>query len=153
MEPLEDAQDLLDDGPVGPTLIVGLSSGGLLVSGLLSFLAGLMLQLGSSHYGVWVVGPWVMMVAGVLLLPVAGWFGRARDWAAVGSTLVGLFLLLFHGVWLLRGLLGHVVATWASWFHAWQLLAALSILIACCLLPFGVRDAFRASRNRRKLLE
>lgn len=156
MDQLEQTPDPLDDedeGPVGPTLLVGLASGALLLSGLLSFLAGLLLHLGAGLYSFWTVGPWLMMVLGLLLLPLAGWFGRARDWAALGSGVLGLLLLVLHGGWLIRGLLGYAVMTWAGWFHAWQLLAALSILAAALLLPFAVRDAFVASRNRRKLLE
>ena len=147
-----DPADADDEGPVGPTLLVALCSGFLLASGLLSFLAGLLLELGQDWYGIWVVGPWIMMGFGLLLLPLAGWFGRARDWAAVGSGLAGLFLLMLHGVWLIRGLLGYAVMTWGGWFHAWQLIASVAVLIAAVLLPFGIKDAFVASANRRKLL-
>ena len=140
-------------GLVGPTLMVTIGSGALLLAGLLSFLAGLLIRIGSPPYGWIAPGPWLMMLAGIAVLPLAGWFGRARDWAAIGSAAVALFLLLLHTVWLALGLVGQFVMTMGSWFHAWQFLAFMSALIAALLLPFGIKDAFVASKNRRKLLE
>lgn len=138
-------------GLLGPTLMVTIGSGALMLAGLLSFLAGLLIRLGSIFVGAWSVGPWVMMALGLLIVPLAGWYGRARDWAAVASLALGLFLLVLHGTWLLLGLVG-VFLNLGSWFHAWQLLATMSALVAALLLPFGVKDAFVASSNRRKLL-
>ena len=95
---------------------------------------------------VWLVGSWMVAVAGCLLvgLPVewliGDWLaGCFAVWLLVRSQVRWLFAGWLQVGWLVGWLVGRSVVGWlAGWLASWSLVACCLVLVCCLVTSFSV---------------
>ena len=140
MAALDDEADLRDVNPRTPKIAAGFT----LLSGATALLNAVQSLTTVRIHSAWFVVPYLLMVAGGILIFFAHKVFTARGWAAIGVLVAGSLLGLLSTAWLVFGVSHGFLAFYALWTPAFALVC---VVMCAASLP----SCDRAARARRSL--